>query len=616
MPSIATLAIRASIRIGSTALDAFDQYAQEKPILLPDANRVKHSIGDFIAQKALDFPEFGRLLKEDPELRKLWVKQRPVSAEAGAVLEAVAYQFVRQATQPGSGASHSEETVYGIMATQWAIGKGPVSPLARVIVAMADVALEYISGNPQVLGIGGDGEKLVGAIAGAISTAIPDAASRSVLGPKDRFAERLAALVLHSGLKVLSENSTLVLNEAHLQVLLQNTLKPIIDSLDTESLAKQVEWRNVTDAMLGPAISAALTSAAENLTAFLGNKFNSERAAGVMISGLLRAAAETGVKDVFTEEGIKSLGRAAIAAAADYPEVVLGDLLNTDLSTDISNKETVALNLFRSIATVLKNRKPPYKDELGVAVAVAAIDGLKQSARVLIKAGGDWNGVIVQVTEQVLDGFALALGDDARSIKDTVFSEAALVEVARVVIEQVGRTPHLLVGDKDEVGRIITAMSKAMIADKNLLLTTADWRQIVGVAAQEAALNPGRLFGLNPNSMEGQLAADIIGRILLAAGNDLTNPSRIAGPVLIGETLREAIIVTLRAISGNVQQAFAQKDKIGLLATKLDEAVATRGLQLGGKEWLRIYRAFLPDVLNTGEIPTLNDVSIATLLEQ
>ena len=75
---------------------------------------------------------------------------------------------------------------------QWAAGKGLVSPMARVIVAMADVGLEYVAAQPQVLGIGGEGEKLVGAIAVAVSTAIPDATDRSSLGPKDRFAERLA----------------------------------------------------------------------------------------------------------------------------------------------------------------------------------------------------------------------------------------------------------------------------------------------------------------------------------------------------------------------------------------------------------------------------------------
>lgn len=614
MSATAIIAIRAAIRIGKTAADAFDQYAQEKPILIPDAERVAGNPRDFIAQQAQNFPEFERLLNEDPELKTMWVNNRPVSDEAGAALEAVAYRFLQQAMQ--SRAESPEETSYGILVTQWASGKGPVSPFARVVVSMADVALEYVAGNPQVLGIGGDGEKLVGAIAGAISTAIPDATTRTVLGPKDRFAERLAALALHSGLKTVSENPALVLDEAHLQVLIENTLTPIVTALDTGSVTEQVEWRRVTDALLGPAISAALTSVAENPTAFLGDRFNSERAAGVMAVGLLRAAAETGIKDTFTEEGLKSLGRAAIAVAADHPEVVLGDLLDTDLSTDLSTKNEVALNLFRSIANTLKDRQPPYKDELGVAIAVAAIDGLKQSARVLIKDGGDWNDVIVKATEQVLDGFSEALGDDGRSIKDTVFSEATLVDLARIVLDQVGRTPHLVAGDDPEVGRIIAAISKAMVADDKLLLTSSDWTRIIGVAVQEAALNPGRLFGINQNSMEGKLAADIIGRILQAAGNDLVDPSRAAGPVLIGETLREAVIVTLRAIAGNVKQAFDQKEKIGLLATKLTEAVSSRGLELGGKEWLHIFRALLPDVLNTGTIPELSDAAIAALLGQ
>ncbi|MEM7360774.1 MAG: hypothetical protein AAF431_16915 [Pseudomonadota bacterium] len=501
MSSTAIIAVRAAIRIGSTAVDAFNQYAQEKPILLPDAERVTTSLRDFIAQKALDFPEFGTLLQDDPELSELWVNNRPRDDEAAVVLEAIAYQYVRAAAQEEAGVESSNEVAYGVMVTQWAVGKGPVSPLARVIVAMTDVALEYISGNPQVLGIGGEGEKLVGAIAGSLSKAIPDAASRTELGPKDRFSERLAGLTLHAGLKALSENASLVFDEEHLEVLLQNTLTPIVNALDTDSIADQVEWRKVTDALLGPAINTVLSSVAQTPDAFLGSKFNSERAGGIMVSALLKAATENGIKDVFTEAGLLNLGRAAISAAADSPEAILGDLLNTDLTTDISAKEEVALNIFKSIAGVLSNRMPPYKDQLGVAIAVAAVDGLKQSARVLINSGGDWNGVIAQVTEQILDGFKAAFGNEAASLSDTVFSEAKLVEIGKVIVEQIGRTPHILVGDKDEVGRIVSALSKAILADQKLLLTAEDWKQIVAVAAQEAAQNPGRLFGLNQSSI-------------------------------------------------------------------------------------------------------------------
>jgi hypothetical protein len=611
--NLAIIAVRAAIRIGKTAADAFDQYAQEKPILIPNATRVRNNVPGMVSQLALDDTDFAGLLGSDPELKKLWANNLPVDAAAADALEAVVYRF-RQRGAESRIATGSDEIAYGVLVTQWAHGKGPVSPWVRMVVAMADVALEFVAGNPQVLGVGSNGEKLVGAIADAISAAIPEATERSTLGPRDHFAERLAALVLHAGLKTIAEHPDLVVSEDQLKALLNNTLTPVVKALDTGSVAAQVEWRNVTDALLGPALGAALTTIAHDPTAFLGRRFNTERAAGVMVTGLLKAAADTGVRRVLTNEGLRALGHAVIAAAAEHPEVILGDLIDSDLTKDVSPREALALNLFRSIAGALEHRKPPYQNELGVAIAVAAVDGLKQSAPALLRVGGDWNAVIVKATNVVLDGFAAALGDDAAAIHAKALTHATLLDVARVALDGVAQNPRLLVGEKPELGRIVAAIGKAMAADKELLLAPGDWTQIAAVAAQEAAMNPGRLFGINASSMDGELAADIIGRLLQAASNDLRNPGHVAGPVMLGQTLREAVIVTLRAISGNVQHAFAQRESIGALAENISQAVATRGLELGGKEWLGLFRALLPDVLSRGTIPTLDDAKIAALL--
>lgn len=218
------------------------------------------------------------------------------------------------------------------------------------------------------------------------------------------------------------------------------------------------------------------------------------------------------------------------------------------------------------------------------------------------------------MTTQILDGFTEALGDEAKTLKDTVFSKDRLVDLARVFVAQVAKTPHLVAGGKDEVQRIVASIAGAMAEDKNLLLTADDWIKIAGVAAQEAALNPGRLFRLGEKSLKGKLATDIIGRLLKAAGNDLSRDGREVGPVMIGETLREAIVVTLRGIAGNVEQAFSRRTDIETLATKLNDAAAARGLTMGGKEWLRLFRALLPGVFSKGEIPELDDARIASLL--
>ena len=623
-PLFVVAAVRAAIRIGRTAADAFEQYAQEKPILIPDAERL--DIDDPAADVrgiAAEFPEFAELLKTDPELSKLWQNDRPTAvADAVTTVYAVALRY-RDRNLGGSGqvgAQTVDEIAGGVMVAQWARGKGPVTPAIRIVVALADVALEYIGSNPQVLGVGGSGEKLIAAIAVSLSEAIPDAETRDVLGPRDRFAERLAALALQSGLKTLSENPELVIGEEHLQALLKNVLPPLVQALPEGegTLKEQVEWRRLVDALLGPSLSAALATVAENQTAFLGKRFEPEKAAGAMVSGLLKAAKELDADKRFTEEGLLALFQAIFAVAAEHPALILGELLDKDLSKkeDRDKVDELALNIFKSIADVLKEHEPRFGDELGIAIVTAVIQGLKKSKASLLDQSDPWQKVAGDMAAQILDGFAEALGDDAKRLKDTVFSEEQLVELARVFVNQIAETPHMVRFGNKEIRRVVGSVARAMAKDENLLLTADDWTKIAQVAAQEAALNPGRLFGLSEKTLQGQLAEDIISRLLKAAAEDLARQDREAGPLLIGETLREAIVVTLRGIGGNVEEAFNRRTEIETLAKKLNEAAATRSLTMGGKEWLRLFRALLPDVLSKGVIPELDDATIAELLAE
>lgn len=619
-PTVVITAVRSAIRIGQTAADAFEQYAQERPILIPDADRVNvpDPIAD-IRRVVREFPELGTLLESDPALKKLW-RDENVTAVPGATeaVFAVAMRFkMKRGAKFGHLGAETDEEIAGVaLMAQWAEGKGPVSPWTRIVVALADVAFEYVGANPEVLGIGGNGEKLVGAIAAALAEVIPDDVAPEDLGPKHRFAERLAAAVLSAGLKTVAAHPGLAFGEEHLQALLKNTLPPLIEALPEGSLNEQVEWRRLSDALVGPAVSAALGTLAESPGAFFGRTFASEKAAGVLVSGLLKAASDLDVRKRFTDEALISLFKAAAGVAAANPELILGDLLGRNLK-DPANRalgDTIAVNLFKSVAAALKDRPAPFGEDLGVAVAVAALEGLKASGPAIFDAEDPWEKAAGAVTGQILDGFAEALGDDAKTLKHTVFNKDRLVDLARVVVAQIAATPHMAVKGNEEVKRIVAAVAGAMAQDKNLLLTADDWIKIAGVAAQEAALNPGRLFGINEESIQGTIAADVIGRLLETAGDDLVRAGRPVGPVMIGETLRDSIVVSLRAIGGNVKQAFENREAIADLAEALNDAAAAQGLSMGGKEWTRIFRSLLPDVLATGDVPSLSAAEIDRLL--
>jgi uncharacterized protein (UPF0248 family) len=64
-PIFAISAVRAIIRIGDVSKDAFSQYAQEKPILLPSGESIPHHPIIAIRDICEQYPAFTAMLEND-----------------------------------------------------------------------------------------------------------------------------------------------------------------------------------------------------------------------------------------------------------------------------------------------------------------------------------------------------------------------------------------------------------------------------------------------------------------------------------------------------------------------------------------------------------------------
>jgi hypothetical protein len=143
---------------------------------------------------------------------------------------------------------------------------------------------------------------------------------------------------------------------------------------------------------------------------------------------------------------------------------------------------------------------------------------------------------------------------------------------------------------------MVGSVASAMAADEHLLLAPEDWLAIAAVAAEEAAANPQRLFDSDAATPGDSVGAQLIQDLLSVAGPGFVQGRR-AGGVLFGMTLREAIIVTLRAAAGNVKAAADTRAAVKQLANVLADLVQAHRDQFGSKEWLFLYRSLLPRVL-------------------
>ena len=604
-PTLIIFGIRALIRLAREGISAFNQFERDRPALFPDGVSADFRQIDFI--RNIFFPDHADLLTGSGAFAKYWSGTAPATmpgAMEALYIGAVKLFAEDQAKKKQVSLRRGVEIGGAVMIKQWADGKGPVGPIGRMVLTMADIGLEFVGANPSLLGVGGNGEKLLGALATNLSDMIPD--DGDAMGPKSQLAERFVGIFLRAGLQTLNDQPGLVVREDHLQQLIRNTLPPIIAALPS-GLAEQSRWRDVADALLGPAASAAISTVAANPAAFLGATFDPNRAIGALTQAMLKQAATTGLKQEFTEAGFIGLYQAALGVAAARPELFLG--------RPGTSADQLASDLFAKVAGTLKTAAPPFNSDLGTALAVDVLDTVKQDGPRFFEKEGPWENTVGTMALQVIDGLKVGLTDPASGGIKSVLSQQQLVELARTFLAQAAKTPGMVAGGSTELQAIVGGVAKAMAEDKNLLLAPDDWLAIAGVAAEAASANPQRLFKINTATPAGAIGSEVIKDLLAVAGVDLAKGGRKGGGVLFGATLREAIIVALRSAAGNAKATVDNQAALKGLAETLSDLVRTHPEQYGSKEWLSLYQSLIGRVLHGGPIGALTEAEIRKILE-
>ena len=169
-PEMVVFAVRALIRIGAAARESLEQRVRDSDVIMPLPEKADLKPITHIRSIADDDEFKERFLTGD--LAEYWDKEKetPKDNEIARrkIIEAV--ELIREdklatpdETTMTGGALKIEETGYLIL-KQWADGKEPPPPLARVVLSMAEVALEFVGTNPSILGIGSSGGKFVSAL--------------------------------------------------------------------------------------------------------------------------------------------------------------------------------------------------------------------------------------------------------------------------------------------------------------------------------------------------------------------------------------------------------------------------------------------------------------------
>jgi hypothetical protein len=594
-PTIIVLGIRALLRIAREGQAAYEQYQRDRPALFPSGQIAPATDVAFLRKV------FSRHLDEIEDggaYTRYWKGTGPDPAVPGAaeILRMRAIQLdLEDNAATGLAPVRRVEIGGAAMIQQWAAGREPVGPVGRMVTCLADVALEFVGAKPSVLGMGGGGEKLIGAVAGRLATLIPDDAEER--GPRSQLAERAVGLFVRAGLEALDQQADAWLGDDAVRDLVEHTLPPLIAVMPSDlatDLVAQSRWTALTDALLGPLAGGAVRALARGPGGFAGSGIDAGALVGSVTRALLEQAAVTGLHEPLGPAGFMALHRAALALAATRPALLA--------------EQDAAPELFRRLAASLRNLPPPFDGDLAGSLAAAALEAVGGAA----PPGDGWQERVAGAVTAVADGVRPALTAAGPHTLLGMLGPSQLVGLAGVVLRQGAAAPGMLAPGRRELEAIARGLGLAIAADRQGLLAPDDWLAIAGVAAGEAAANPGRLFPLAATSPEAGVAADVITR-LVAVGTDELARGRDAGGLLFGATLRQAIILALRGVAGPAAPGVDRAAAAAALAVRLGEAAA-KPSGFGSRAWLALYGSLLPGALRGTPTDTLSQAALDDLL--
>lgn len=600
--------IQAALRAAQAGADLYREHARDRKVFLPDLELPEGTRSVQLLRFLIENPG---LAGSDPTLEAIWDPQHReltsldpdrIDAAYAVMLEHKAKQtLLEEGRSEDAAGREAKMLAAGRMVEQWREERKPPSPIVRMALTLTDIGLEYVSSEPSILGEGSRGEKLIVAFAENMSALIPNEVD--AFGPRTDFSDRVLGIFLRAGLGTLSSNASLVFRDEDVARLVEGVTKPVVDALPT-SLAKQIRYRDLVDALASPAAEAAFKLLADNTETYLGKGFANDKALGAVTTALFQeiqsVSAGGSVVDAFSEQGLIRLYQAGLGVAVDRPELFV--------DSNGSAKSDLFKELLSGTASILREH-PRFTGPVGASLAAMAVSAVGSNAPALLKLDPNepWENVAVAALEQLTKGLSEGLSKGALE----AFTDTQLLELGRIVLTQMAKTPGMLGTERTEVQAIVAGVAEAMAADDNLLLSSDEWLSIAAVAAEKAAANPGRLFRLSTDDAGGALAATVIKSVLQAASEAWGADGRADRPLLFGETLARAVEAAIEALAGNIAALAQAPEILDQFLADLLERAAQAPEKYGSQALLNVIRGFIGSVFATGNLPSDQDIEQA-----
>lgn len=613
-PETVLFAIKALARLGTAARKSYEDAVIGRDIALPGldleplgaAERAAERFDNALIQDEISLP--GNRLAELRSDVDLIIESGGTDEDrflAGNRLIRLSKQFYPKYRLDTRGT--------GIWIVQQWGGKGaPATPIARMGLALVDVGLEYLAVNPGAIGLGGNADKLIAGVAENLRDLLPDPDNMAGFG--NEFAEGAIRIFVQASLIALEQQVDNIVEKESVRELSKAVLKPLIEKVAAGDSGTD-KWYDIRDELLGPISEAAIGVLAKHQGELLGKSFHPETGIGAVTNSILLAIKENGIDDDLGREGMLRIYRAALDVAIAQPNLFVGEIVINGKQTNIGQV------LLSDSAKLLKEQSPPFTRDLVIELVAASIDSVGQNAPVLFVYDGDWGKLSTAAAQTIIRevsaGLAAGVRGKKADILGRIFNKEQANKFFKIFIDQVAANPGMIVGSESspELRILTTIIARAMADQNNLLLSSNDWLFVAAAVSKEVALNPNRLIRLDTKVPESQLAYKVISKLLQEAAVDFERVGRNGGSLLFGETLAEVIADSLEAASGNAAKALENSTALGELTERLNRLNRAHPGRIGRREWRFLFRRFVADVLDTGQLPEYSDEQLLELLE-
>lgn len=490
---------------------------------------------------------------------------------------------------------------------------------ARFGLELADVALDVVGSQPQVLGF----DKKAESILNGLIPSLDGLVDRVKLdgGGEEGFGERLVKTFVHSALVSVSQHPDMITTEDRWKPFIQGVVEPLKLEVEASQGLEFLAHEKLTRVIAGPMAHGALVAINNNAESFLKGDTKSETLMGEITRTVLADAVSIkpdsfNIVEALSETGVLKVYDSALKTAAKRPELFMRG----------SSMETGAARQFlQNMATVMQDMAPPPFDldsGFGSEIMSAAFEvaGEYGTARIQAKAGNaDWDSAWADIYSHLfadlMGGLKAGLSKGGRSdVLAQLFTREQAVDLVKIMAGHVAAHPHMATGRSanSEVMQIARMAAEAISSDELGLLNAKDWRSVVSVMTMTAAKNPGVLFSIDAeDGMGHEIGLLLIQNVLQNASGALEQEGRSLGNVLFGETLREALIATVKATNANLVRAWEEKsqngqsehlqevslfiDKLNLISSS-DDAATT----MNADEWLYVFKYYIASILENG----------------